>query len=146
MSQDVMVEEVMTRGVWLVSPSSTVTDAAAIMADEDVSFLPVTGDEGRVVGVITLRDLVVRVLSVKLPFSTRVEEVMTETVISCRATDELAMCERLMHAHQVGRLVVIDDLGRLAGVITRWDLACHEDERRLRQVLADVSARITVFH
>jgi CBS-domain-containing membrane protein len=146
MSRDVTVEEVMTRGVWQISPSRAVTEAAGIMADEEVGFLPVTGSEGGVVGVLTMRDLVVRVVSARLPLSTRVADVMTEAVVCCRASDELSICEHLMLAHQVTRLVVVDDTGRLAGVVTQWDLARYEDERRLRQVLADLSARTTLVH
>jgi CBS domain-containing protein len=99
-----------------------------------------------VVGVLTMRDLVVRVVSARLPLSTRVADVMTEAVVCCRASDELSICEHLMLAHQVTRLVVVDDTGRLAGVVTQWDLARYEDERRLRQVLADLSARTTLVH
>jgi predicted transcriptional regulator len=70
-----------------------------------------------------------------------VEDVMTEEVISCAPGDDLKRAEDLMRANQKARLVVIDESGRLAGVISIADIAQYEDAHRAGDVVGDITER-----
>jgi CBS domain-containing protein len=137
----IIVEEVMAADVFTVSPGRPAAEAARIMRDNKVGFLPVVESDGEVVGVVTDRDLVVRLLADDRSPETAVEEVMTAAVVVCRAADDLAVCEHLMRVNQIARLVVLGDDEQLAGVISFSDLAQYEEESRVGAVIADVTER-----
>jgi CBS domain-containing protein len=109
--------------------SSFVIDAAEIMRQRNVGFLPVCTVEGVVVGTITDRDIAVRVLAAGRPSEqTRVADVITPVVVSCRPDDELEIAEERMSSFQKSRIVCIDAEGRLAGVISLSDIAKLESD------------------
>jgi CBS domain-containing protein len=138
----VLVEELMTRDPATVPPSGSLTEAAQIMRDVNIGFLPVMEPDGSVVGVLTDRDIVVRAVGEDLPPGrTRVEEVMTEEVVSCHSGDDIAVCATLLRANQISRLVVLGDDDVLAGVISLADLAQYADERDVGRLVADVTER-----
>jgi CBS domain-containing protein len=134
-------EELMTAGVEALRLRDTTRDAARKMRDANVGFMPVLDDSEEVVGVLTDRDVVVRVVAEALPLETRVEDVMTEEVISCAPGDDLERAEALMRANQKARLVVMDESGRLAGVISIADIAQYEDARRAGDIVGDITER-----
>jgi CBS domain-containing protein len=137
-AEGVRVEDVMTAEVASVTRMAFVRDAARVMRDRDIGFLPVCEADGTVVGVVTDRDLVLGILAADRSPSTAVEEVMTPDPIVCYTTDDLAWCERLMSENQINRMVVVGEDERLAGVISLADLAGVEDEADLGEVVADV--------
>ena len=140
-ARGVRVEEVMSTEIVTVEPSTSAAEAARLMRDHDVGFIPVCQSDGSVVGVLTDRDLVLRVLADGRPNSTRAEEIMTEEVAQCHAADDLGECERLMRANQVTRMLVLGDQDDLVGIVSLADLANHdEDDMRLGNVVADVKA------
>jgi len=119
----VKVSEAMTPAVVTVSRDTPLTDAARLMRDSDVGPLPVA-DEGRLVGVLTDRDITIRaVANGKDPFSTRVDEVMTPKVVCCLDTDEVERAAEMMQSAQLRRLLVVDEGGRLAGIVSLGDIA-----------------------
>ncbi len=134
-------EELMTTGVEVLRLRDTARDAARKMRDANVGFMPVLDDSEEVVGVLTDRDVVLRVVAEALPLETRVEDVMTVDVIACAPGDDLERAEELMRANQKARLVVIDESGRLAGVISIADIAQYEDARRAGDVVGDITER-----
>jgi CBS domain-containing protein len=140
-SRGVRVEELMTAEIVALAPDRPASEAARAMAENDIGFIPVTEADSTVVGVITDRDLTLRVLGEGRSADTRLEDVMTEDVVSCYAGDDLGVCELLMRENQVSRLVVLGDDDLLAGVISLSDLAQYEDERRAGELLADVTER-----
>jgi CBS domain-containing protein len=133
-------DEVMTREVEVLSFTDPVVDAARKMRELDVGFLPVVASDGAAVGTLTDRDIALRVVAEERSLETRVEEVMTAKVITCRPQDDLRRAEELMRANQVSRVVVLEDDGRIAGVISLADIALTEREGRTGEVLADVKA------
>jgi CBS domain-containing protein len=135
------VEELMTEKPEMLRLRDTAADAAARMRDGNIGFMPVVDDAEQVVGVLTDRDLTVRVLAEARPAQTPVEDVMTEEVISCRPDDDLDRAEELMRTNQKARLVVIDESGRAAGVISLADIARYEDSCRAGDVLGDITER-----
>jgi CBS domain-containing protein len=134
-------DEVMTSEVEILRTRDTVREAARRMRDLDVGFLPICDDAQDLAGVLTDRDIALRVVAEGLSHDVPVVEVMTEEVITCRADEEVERAEALMRTNQKARIVCLDDAGRVAGVISLADLAQYEDERRAANVVADVTER-----
>jgi CBS domain-containing protein len=134
-------DEVMTSEVEILRTRDTVREAARRMRDLDIGFLPICDDAQDLAGVLTDRDIALRVVAEGLSHDVAVVEVMTEDVITCRADEEVERAETLMRTNQKARIVCLDDAGRVAGVISLADLAQYEDERRAANVVADVTER-----
>lgn len=134
-------QEIMKKNVECVSPQDTVQSAAKRMRDENVGFLPVCDAEKHVMGTITDRDLAIRVLADGGLASTRIQDVMTRQVVSCRPEDDLRRAEDLMAKNHKGRIMCIDPAGQLCGVISLSDIAMHEEGATASQTLRQVSER-----
>src|SRR3954454_23395616 len=103
------VNDVMTRGAECVRPDDTLQEAARRMKALDVGPLPVCGDNDRLGGMLTDRDIVVRAVAEALDARTaRVREAMTEGVTYCFEDDDVAEAARLMRERQIRRLVVLN--------------------------------------
>ena len=120
------VGELMTRHVEFVEPDASVRAAATLMGELDVSALPV-GDAGNLLGIVTDRDLLYRVLAEgRDPERTLVGEIATRLVFTCRASDELTVAMDLMASHNIRRLPVVDGGSRtVIGWLTLSDLSRH---------------------
>lgn len=134
-------EQIMKRDVECVSPVDTVEEAARRMRDEKVGFLPVCDQSKKVLGTITDRDLVIRVLASKKPPTTPVDDVMTKEVVSCGPKDDLQRAMQLMAENQKSRIMCVDGDGRLVGVISLSDIAQEEPAGQASEVLRQVSGR-----
>jgi CBS domain-containing protein len=134
------VKEVMTTGVEVIHPDSTLHEAAARMKALDIGLLPV-GDGGRLVGMLTDRDITVRATAEgEDPTAIRVRDIMTEGVLYCFEDQLVAEAAQLMQEHQVRRLVVLDRDKRLVGIVSLGDLAVETgDEELAAQTLGQVS-------
>ncbi len=139
-------EELMTSEVELLDVRATVRDAARRMRDLNIGFLPIVDDGGQLVGVLTDRDIAVRVVAENHGPGVAVDQVMTEDVITCDPEDDVERAEALMSVNQLSRLVCVDETGQVAGVISLADIAQYEDETRAGEVIADVTARESVIH
>jgi CBS domain-containing protein len=141
------VHELMTRRVSAVQPTTSVERAARLMEECDCGALPVVGDNGVLVGMVTDRDLVLRVVARgRDARSAIVADCMTERVFACYADEPVSECMRQMSIHQVRRMPIVDDRGRLVGIIAQGDLARHaarhavrEERRALANVVSAVS-------
>jgi CBS domain-containing protein len=134
--------DVMKRKVVTVRADDSLDRAAEKMALGNLGFLPVCDGDRRVVGTLTDRDIVVRVVAKELaPASCTVGQVMTTNVVACEPDDELTIAERVMAQNQVSRLVITDGDGVLVGVISLSDLAEREPPRRVARTLRAVAAR-----
>jgi CBS domain-containing protein len=131
-------DEAMTEEVEVVGIGDNVLQAARKMRDLDVGFLPVCQSDGTPVGTITDRDIVLRVVAEGKPAATAVEEVMSSDLVTCRPDDDLGEAERLMRVHQVSRVLVIDEDGTVAGVISLADVARTDGEHHIGRTLVDV--------
>lgn len=134
-------EEIMKRDVDCVSPRDTVEDAAARMRDENIGFLPVCDQSRKVLGTLTDRDIVIRLVAAKKPASTFVEEILTKEVIACRPEDTVRDAEKAMAKNHKSRIMCVDDGGRLVGVISLSDIAQHDRAGRAADTLRGVSER-----
>jgi CBS domain-containing protein len=135
------VKDVMTPQAEVASPDATVEEAAVVMKTLDIGVLPVCDEEG-LVGILTDRDLVVRVLAAKRdPKAVRVGEVMTPNIVYCFEDEDLSRAAALLAEHQIRRLPVLNrDDRKLVGIVSLGDLAVHDETGRMSgQVLEDIS-------
>lgn len=126
------VSDVMTRGVECTRPDATLREAAGRMKELDVGALPVCGDNDRLVGMITDRDVTVRSTAAGSdPGAAHVRDVMTPDVVYCFEDQDVAEAARLMKESQIRRLVVLDRDKRLVGIVSLGDLAVETGDEVL---------------
>ena len=116
------VQEVMTPNPTAVTPDTPAREAARIMKDEDTGVLPIVEGE-RLVGVITDRDLALRILGEDRSPDTTVGEIASKELVTVDPQQSLGEAARLMAEHQVRRLPVVEEDGRLVGILAQKDLA-----------------------
>ena len=122
-----------------IRADESLRSAAERMRDHDIGFLPVCDDHGLVVGTLTDRDIVVRGLADGKADGT-VSDCMTREVVSCFLKDDVDRAEELMSLYQKSRVVILDDQGVLAGVISLADLARSRKRKESGDTLKDVKA------
>lgn len=116
------IKELITLPPRVVAPGDSVVEAAKLMRGEDVGFAPIAED-GRLVGVITDRDIVVKVISEgRDPETTRVDAVCSPHLITVDPDQDLDEALRLMSTHRIWRLPVVEEDGRLVGIVAREDV------------------------
>jgi CBS domain-containing protein len=118
-------QDLMTLSPACVTPGDEVRKVAQLMADNDCGCVPVVdaGDNRRVVGVITDRDITVRGIARGRGPDTKVSELMTRNAECCLPDDDVEAVGRLMADKQVRRVVVVDDDGYCVGIVAQADLA-----------------------
>lgn len=117
------VREIMTKTAQTILPDATVEQASQKMRDYNIGLLPVV-EEGKVLGVVTDRDIVVHAIAeARNPHLTTIREVMTEKPFSCYEDQSVTEASRIMEKHHVRRLIVLNRRHKLAGVLTLTDMA-----------------------
>lgn len=119
--------ELMTTDPAFCTPDDTIQDAARMMLECDCGCIPVveSATDKRLLGVVTDRDLAVRATASGKGPDTRVADVMTRDVRTCRPDDDIAAVEDIMSKEQVRRVPCADDSDRLMGMISQADLALN---------------------
>jgi CBS domain-containing protein len=132
--------EIMTPDATWIGADTTVAEAARQMAKEDIGAIPVCGPEGRLQGVVTDRDLAVKVLAYSLdPQSMTVGEVIDETeVVTIGADDPVEEAIRTMKDHAVRRLPVIDGTD-LVGIVSQADIARALPDAKVGDLVGAIS-------
>jgi CBS domain-containing protein len=116
------IQEAMTPNPTTVEPGTTATEAARIMKSEDVGSLPIV-EGGRLVGVVTDRDLAIRVLADGKSGETPIDEIASKDIVTVDPQQSLEEAARLMAEHQVRRLPVTEEDGKLVGILAQADVA-----------------------
>ena len=133
------VREVMTSKVCSIDTDKSITYAAKMMRDEDVGLAPIVEGD-RLVGVLTDRDIAVRVVAEgRDPEQVKVTEVASRDLVTLDPQQDLDEALRLMARHQVRRLPVVEEDGRLVGVVAQADVAQQADERKTGEVVEQIS-------
>ena len=133
------VHEVMTDRPRCVTAETTVSEAAQLMKSDDVGSLPVLDGE-QLAGMITDRDIVIRAIAEgKDPRGMPVREVASRELVRVNADDDLSSALQLMATQQVRRLPVVDDDGRLVGILAQADVAREAKDKDSGQMLQDIS-------
>jgi CBS domain-containing protein len=133
------VRELMTDKVCSIDVDKSVAYAAKMMRDEDVGMAPIVEGD-RLVGALTDRDIAIRVVAEgRDPESTKAREVASTDLVTVDPQQDLDEALRLMAQHQVRRLPVVEEDGRLVGVVAQADVALHGDDRQTGQVVEQIS-------
>jgi CBS domain-containing protein len=133
------IREAMTSNPCSIDADKSVAYAAKMMRDEDVGIAPVVEGD-RLVGVLTDRDIAVRVVAEgRDPQQVKVGEVASREVVTLDPDQDLDEALRLMASHQVRRLPVVEEDGRLVGVVAQADVAREGDDRRTGEVVEKIS-------
>ena len=132
------VKDVMTTNVRLASPAQTIAEAARMMAECDAGVLPV-GEDDRLVGMITDRDIAIRAVAQDLPPDTLVREVMSKEVLYCFEDEALEHVADNMGEQRVRRLPVLNREKRLVGILSFGDLATVTKPKTSGQAIAAIS-------
>jgi CBS domain-containing protein len=133
------IREAMTSNPCSIDADKSVAYAAKMMRDEDVGIAPIVEGD-RLVGVLTDRDIVVRVVvEGRDPEQVKAGEVASRDVVTLDPQQDLDEALRLMARHQVRRLPVVEEDGRLVGVLAQADVAKEADDKRTGEVVEQIS-------
>jgi CBS domain-containing protein len=133
------IRDLMTVKPRTVKAGDSIVEAAKLMKGEDAGIAPIV-DGDRLVGVVTDRDIAIRVVAEgRDPQSTRVEDVASQNVVTVDPQQDLDEALRLMAQHQVRRLPVVEEDGRLVGIVAQADVARHADAARTGEVVEQIS-------
>jgi len=134
------VSDAMTSQVSTAAPTDTVRKVAQVMAHVETGAVPIVED-GKVVGLVTDRDIVLRVVAEGRSFDSPISEAMSEgDVQSVKEDDILADATAKMASHQIRRLVVLNDAGALTGILSLGDVAKDYGAKQVGKTLEEISA------
>jgi len=133
-----LVKEAMSRDVKMVGPDAPIQEAARIMLDMDVGALPV-GENDRLVGMITDRDIAIRAIAQGKGTDARVGDVMNAEVKFCFDDQEVGDVLRRMGELQLRRMPVLNHDKRLVGIISLGDMAANGETQKAGDALCDIS-------
>ena len=141
------VEEVMTKNPVTCPMDATIQEAARLMAERDVGFVPIVDENRKAIGTVTDRDIVIRVAAKGLdPKTSRLRDFGGNQVVSVRPNDDVSKASELMQKHKIQRILVCDDQGKPVGVISLQDLAQTEDEREVGETVQKVKEEGALRH
>jgi CBS domain-containing protein len=133
------IRDLMTSDIQTVSPRDTAQQAASFMLSADTGSIPVC-DDGKVIGMITDRDIAVRGVGKGLGPDCCVADLMSKDVVCARDTDDVLAIAQQMSDKQVRRLPVIDADDRIVGMVSLGDLSREAQEAAASTALEGVSA------
>ena len=132
------VRDAMSKDVRIAMPDESIRNAALLMEEIDAGVLPV-GENDKLIGVITDRDIAVRAVAQGKGPTTHVREVMSQEVLYCFDDQDLPAVAKNMAEQQVRRLPVVNREKRLVGIISVTDIAHHENARTAGEAVSRIS-------
>jgi CBS domain-containing protein len=133
------ITEVMSANPCAIDAEKPVAYAAKMMKDEDVGLAPIVEGD-RLVGTLTDRDIVTRVVAQgRDPQSVRVREVASTNLVTIDPKQDLSEALRLMASNQVRRLPVVEEDGRLVGVVAQADVAREAKDKQTGELVEEIS-------
>ena len=138
------LKEIMTEPVVRIHPEETIAVAARMLEHNNIGALPVCRSDGRLCGMLTDRDIVIRCLAAgKVPETTHVQEVMTGKLYVGRPDMEVSLAAGLMGREQIRRLPVMDQ-GKLCGMVSLGDMARKEESSsKAGDALGEICSRLS---
>ena len=134
------VREAMTNDVCLAHPDRSIREAAQLMTEHDIGALPV-GEDDRLVGMITDRDIAVRAVAAGLGPDTKIREVMSEQVMYCFEDEDISDVAQNMGDIKVRRLPVLNRDKRMVGIVSLGDVAVKQGTRQAGQTASAAARR-----
>ena len=133
------IRDLMTQSPRSLESGSTVMEAARLMRDEDAGLIPVVEGE-KLVGTVTDRDIAIRVVAEgKSPESITVGEIASRELVTIGPQQDLDEALRLMARHQIRRLTVVEEDGRLVGIVAQADIARNASDAKTGDLVEDIS-------
>ena len=133
------VQELMTRNPCSIDADKSVAYAAKMLRDEDVGLAPIVEGD-RLVGTVTDRDIAIRVVAEgKDPESTKVKDIASINLVTVNPQQDLDEALKLMAKHQVRRLPVTEEGGRLVGLVAQADIARSGNDKQTGRVVEEIS-------
>jgi CBS domain-containing protein len=133
------IRDLMTRSPRTVDTAGSAVDVARLMRDEDVGLIPIV-ESDRLVGTITDRDIAVRLVAEgKSPEKTRVADIASRELVTIDPDQDVEEAMRLMAKHQVRRLPVVEEDGKLVGIVAQADIAKHGSAAQTGDVVEKIS-------
>ena len=129
--------------IWACVETADAREVARMMDDHHIGAIPILDESGRLEGIVTDRDLCLKVISEGWSPDTPIRRLMSEPVYSVRPDTTLTEIESLMSEHQIRRMPVVDDQNRLQGFISIGDLARHCSTIGLEHELAEVLGKVS---
>jgi CBS domain-containing protein len=134
------LKEIMTRNPITVRVDDSAQKAAGLMKDNHIGPIPVLDQESRLIGLVTDRDLAIKVVAEGKSADTKVGDVMSRDLFTCGPDDNVKEALKTMEAHQVRRVPIVDDQGRLLGIVAQADLATKtEKPERVAKAVESIS-------
>jgi CBS domain-containing protein len=143
------IKDVMTSEPACCTPETKLTEVARMMVSNDCGEIPVVASSSdlRPVGVITDRDIVVRTLASGIdPMQKTAADCMSSPPITVKLDTRLNECCDLMESHQIRRIPVVDDAGKLVGIVAQADVALSAGSKATGEVVKGVSQRSASHH
>ena len=135
------VREAMHKGCECIGENQTLVDAAKRMEERDIGAMPICGEDDRLKGMLTDRDIVVKALAQgKDPAMTRCGEIAQGNMVWIRADASLEDAIRRMREQAVRRMPVVDENKRLCGIITEADIATHAPEQQTGEFIEAIAS------
>ena len=133
------ISQVMSSDVRISNPNQSIRDAAAVMAEIDAGVLPV-GQNDRLVGVITDRDIAIRAVASGKGPDTPVGEIMSKEVLYCFDDDDVGKVAQNMADTKLRRMPVVNRKKRLVGIVSLGDIAVEDGPANAGEALCEISA------
>jgi len=134
-----MIRDLMTRGPRTIDTAGSAVEAARMMRDEDVGLIPIV-ESDHLVGTVTDRDIAVRLVAEgKSPEKTRVADIASRELVTIDPDQDVDEALRLMAKHQVRRLPVVEEDGKLVGIVAQADIAKHVSAVQTGDVVEKIS-------
>jgi CBS domain-containing protein len=133
------IRDLMTKSPRSLEGGSSVMEAARLMRDEDAGLIPVVEGE-KLVGTVTDRDIAIRVVAEgKSPESITVGEIASRELVTIDPQQDLDEALRLMARHQIRRLPVVEEDGKLVGIVAQADIARNASDAKTGDLVEDIS-------
>jgi CBS domain-containing protein len=133
------IRDLMTKSPRSLESASTVVEAARLMRDVDAGIIPIVEGE-KLVGTVTDRDIAIRVVAEgKSPESVTVGEIASRDLVTIDPQQDLDEALRLMARHQVRRLPVVEEDGKLVGIVAQADIARNASDAQTGDLVEDIS-------
>jgi len=138
-----LIRDIMSPNVVSISPEESAALATRLLYRHNIGALPVCAEDGRVKGIVTDRDIVLRCIAAESdPATTPIKEIMSKHVTSIGPNDDVRVGTRIMAKEQVRRLPVVSD-GRVVGMVSLGDMAkTHSYDMEASKALSEISENV----
>ena len=136
------VREIMTKSPVFVTPDADLNEVAKLMDEHKIGMIPVVDNKDtlKVTGVVTDRDIVTRCVARQInPLMVQASEIMSNPVVSVREEDSIEDAADVMSDNLIRRVLVMDDMGRISGILAQADIALNAGDKITSDVVEKIS-------